>query len=157
MRRLPCLALTTLAVLATAGPAAAATPEQGSVGRDNLQQRWSGEAYGQPFNNFAQTKSAICLAPFCDSFALEVKDAGELTLRVTAPDSAGFVAVWVTLPNGTVERYDGASGEVANVITYEDAEPGNYTLRVWGNMLYGLDDGTYTGRATLVLPPEPTA
>lgn len=146
-----------IAALTVAAPSASgATPAAGEVSATQLTQSWTGEAYGQPMKlgEDFQTHD-LCIAPFCDSFALTVKDPGALRVNLVAPGSAGYVDVLVTFPDGTTEFLAGTEAEVAHEITYRTAAVGTYLFDIWPNRLYGLYNGSYNGDATLCPAPTP--
>jgi hypothetical protein len=146
------LAAATVAALTAAAPAAhAATPAEGEVSEAKLVQAWSGEADGQPLNNTPDTQThQLCIAPFCDTFSLNVRDPGTaLKVVFSAPSSAGFVDVLVIKPGGETERFGGTEDETTNEIVYEKPKPGAYTFDIWTNQFYGVLAGPYNAEATL--------
>lgn len=145
------LAAAAVAALTIAAPAAlAATPEKGEVSNSQLTQSWSGEAYGQPmkFGSDFQTHE-LCIDPFCDSFTLTVKDPGALKVFLSAPDSASYVDVLVTAPDGTTEFIEGNDTDVSHELIYRTVALGDYIFDIWPNELYGLYDGVIMGEAEL--------
>ena len=146
------LTVTAAALLAAAVPAAhAATPATGDVSEAHLSQSWSGEADSQPLNNDATTEThQLCIQPFCDTFTLNVKDLGTaLKVVFDAPNSAGFVDVLVTKPDGSTERFAGDSSSTTQEVDYDKAPVGNYTFDIWTNQIYGALAGPYDATATL--------
>lgn len=140
-------------------PAAhAATPEQGEVGTAQPKVTWTGEAYGQPLNNGIPDRSHdLCIAPFCDSFTLTVKEAGALRLRLDAPGSAGFVEAFITYPDGTTENFAGNDADTFQEIIWKKPALGTYLVDIWPNRIYGLFEGDYYGEAELCPAPTPFA
>jgi hypothetical protein len=138
--------------VATTVPAAhAATPAVGEVGNAKLVQAWSGEANSQPLNNTTETQTHdLCIAPFCDTFSLNVRDLGTaLKVRFDAPSSAGFVDVLMIKPGGETERFAGNADEDFNEIRLDKAPVGAYTFDIWTNNFPGPLGGTYSAEATL--------
>jgi hypothetical protein len=138
--------------------ASAATPSQGEVSASQPTQSWAGEAYGQPMKLGGPTQThALCIAPFCDTFSLTVKDAGALRVTLTAPTSASFVDVLITAPDGTTEFLEGNDTDVFQERTYKTAKLGVYTFDIWPNAIFGVYDGQYSGDAALCPAPTPFA
>ena len=101
MRMLVAAAFAALTLVPTAH---AATPAQGEVSAAQPKASWTGEAYGQPLKLGSGFQThANCIAPFCDSFSLTVKDPGALRVYLNAPGSAAYTDVRVTYPDGTSE------------------------------------------------------
>ena len=144
-----------LAALTVAVPAAsAATPAEGEVSAADPRTSWSGEAYGQPFKFGPEFQThELCIAPFCDSFALTVADAGNLRVNLNAPGSAGYVDVLVTHPDGTTEFLTGTETETSHVLTYENAPTGTYLFDIWPNELPVAYSGVIRGDAELCVAP----
>lgn len=155
MRLLAAAALA--AALAVPATATASSPESGEVSKDKLVQKWTGQVTSTFVHllvpNYQRTR---CDAPFCDQITLQVKDTGTLTLHLSAPDSASFVDMRVTKPDGEILVFDGNAEETTNTQVFEAAETGTWKVAIFDNSLYGLDAGDYSGRATLVLPPAAT-
>jgi hypothetical protein len=143
------------ALTSLAAPAAqAATPASGEVTAAAPLTSWSGEAYGQPFKLGSDFQTHdLCIAPFCDTYTLTVKDPGALRITMIAPGSASYVDVLVTKPDGTTEFLEGADGEVAHEIIYKNAAIGPYTFDIWPNEIIGAYDGQYNGDAELCAAP----
>jgi hypothetical protein len=140
------------AIVAAAVPAAhAATPAEGEVGNAKLVQAWTGEANSQPLNNTTVTQThELCIAPFCDTFTLNVRDLGTaLKVRFDAPASAGFVDVLVIKPGGETERFAGKADDNFSEILFDKAPVGAYTFDIWTNQFPGPLGGTYSAEATL--------
>ena len=151
MRILPVAAA--LAALTVAVPAAhAADPATGEVSATHLVQSWSGVAYGYPgkLAPFLQTHQ-FCISPGCDSFSLDVKDAGHLKVNLVAPGSAQYVDVLVTKPDGTTEFLQGSDPGIEQEVIYKNAAKGTYLFDIWPNELPVAYSGDYNGTAELCL------
>jgi hypothetical protein len=130
--------------------ASAAEPAHGEVSAADTTVAWTGEAYGQPLKLGEELQThELCIAPFCDSFTLSVKDPGRLRVDMVAPGSAGYVDVLVTRPDGSTEFITGSETEVAHRIDIDDAATGDYLFDIWPNELYGVYDGRVRGSAEL--------
>lgn len=153
MRSVPRLAATTiLAVLAIAAPASAATPASGTVSLAAPAATWSGTANGYLFtlaNDFVGT----CAQPYCDTFALTLADAGQLTVEATAATGGGFTRVEIDRPDGTTISDGGAADHRETRITIKSAEKGEYAVRVLTNRP-ATADGSYSASATLAPAAE---
>ena len=142
-----------LAALVVAAPAAhASEPATGEVSATHLAQSWSGTSYGYPFKIIPGTQThEYCIAPACDSFTLNVKDAGHLKVNLTAPTSAQFVDVLVTKPDGSTEFLQGSDPGISQEVVYENAATGTYMFDIWPNELPVAYSGAYNGTAELCL------
>lgn len=150
--RLPLAAATAALALLVPGTALAATPATGEVSKDKSTQKWSGQATSS-FVQFVPTvEDTRCDAPFCDEHTLEVKDSGKLTLVLNSPDSAMFVDMRVTTPDGEVTVFGGNDTEKVHTEVFDDAAVGTWKIAIYNNALAGLNTGDYTGKATLVVP-----
>ena len=145
--RLRLAACSILAVLAIASPAAAATPESGTISLAQPTASWSGTANGYLFtiaNDFAGT----CAPPYCDTFDLTLAEAGELNVTATAATGSGFTRVEIERPDGTWISDGGAADHRETSITIKQAAAGDYTVWVLTNRP-AHTDGSYAAQATL--------
>src|SRR5687768_10150662 len=153
MRSVPRLAAcTALVVLAFASPAGAATPASGTVSLAQPTAAWSGTANGYLFtvaNDYVRT----CQAPYCDTFALTLADAGQLTVTATAASGGGFTRVEIERPDGTTISDGGAADHRETTIAIKEAEKGDYVVRVLTNRPASAD-GSYSAVATLASAAE---
>ncbi len=144
---------TSLALLAAAMPAAAATPPSGTVSTASPQTAWAGTAHGYVVRNGVEL-TGLCEAPTCDTFVLTVADAGALTVTAQATGAdenfspGGFVYLEVVKPDGDYVLDGGEAGNPETSITIGNAEPGAYTVKVATNQDVS-EPGTYAGSATL--------
>jgi hypothetical protein len=147
------VASTLLLALALAAPAAAATPASGTVSLAAPSAAWSGTANGYLFTVANDFAAAPCQAPYCDSFALTLADAGQLTITATARTGGGFTRVEIERPDGTTISDGGAADHRETTLTIKEAEKGDYTVRVLTNRP-AHTDGSYDATATLAAPSE---
>ena len=149
------VAAAALAALTIAVPAAqAAEPATGEVSATHLSQSWSGEAYGYPgklLSIAGMQNHETCSMTLCDSFTLEVKDAGHLKLYLIAPGSAEYVDVLITKPDGSTEFLQSEEAGDSDEVVYENAAKGTYTVDIWPNEFPGGYNGQYSGTAELCL------
>lgn len=143
------------AALTLGSSAHAATPAQGEVSAAQPKVSWSGEAYGQPMKTPWTQTHELCISPFCDSFALNVKEPGALRVYLNAPGSAQYVDVLVTLPDGSTELLAGNDADDFQEIVYRKAAAGTYLFDIWPNEIIGVYDGLYNGDAELCPAPAP--
>jgi hypothetical protein len=141
-------ACTFLAAFALASPATAATPESGTVSLAQPSAAWSGTANGYLFTVANDFAAAPCEQPYCDSFALTLADAGQLTVVATAATGGGFTRVEIERPDGTSLSDGGAADHRETQITIKEAAAGDYTVRVLTNRP-ATADGSYSATATL--------
>ena len=106
------LAVALAAALAIAAPAGAATPASGTISLASPTVSWSGTANGYLFRT-ANEFTGACEAPFCDSFALTLAEAGQLTVTATARTGAGFTRVEILRPDGSYVG-DGGTNSAAS-------------------------------------------
>ena len=148
------LLLAAAALFAAVPAAHAATPAEGEVSAADPKVSWSGEAYGQPFKFGPEFQTHdLCIAPFCDSFALTVTEPGHLRVNLSAPTSAGYTDVVVTMPDGTSLFFAGSEDQVAHQLTDEDAPTGTYHFDIWPNELPVAYNGLVRGDAELCVAP----
>ncbi|HEV2812410.1 MAG TPA: S8 family serine peptidase, partial [Solirubrobacteraceae bacterium] len=141
------VACTVLSILALAAPAAAATPESGTVSLAQPTTSWSGKANGYLFT-IANDYVGTCAQPYCDTFALTLAEAGQLTVEATAATGSGFTRVEIERPDGTFVSDGGAADHRETRITIKQAEAGEYTVWVLTNRP-ATADGSYSASATL--------
>ncbi|MDQ3740950.1 MAG: S8/S53 family peptidase, partial [Actinomycetota bacterium] len=149
LRLAACSILSTLAI---AAPAAAATPESGTVSMAQPTVSWSGSANGYLMRTVTDFVVA-CEQPYCDSFDLTLAEAGQLTVEATANTGSGFTKVEIERPDGTFISDGGAADHRETRITIKNAEAGDYIVRVLTNRP-AHTDGSYSASATL---REPTS
>ena len=146
------VAAVSAALIAIALPSAAraSDPANGEVSASHLVQEWTGQSYGYPGKVSPQLQThQFCISPFCDSFSLDVKDAGHLKVDLTAPTSAKYVDVLVTKPDGSTEFLQGNDTDTVQEVVYKDAAKGTYLFDIWPNELPVAYTGQYDGRAEL--------
>lgn len=155
-------------IVAAAPAALAATPENGTVSSASPRAEWTGESggYGITAANIlvnAAGERMICEAPACDTYTLDVAEAGHtLTISVTSEQSS-ITQVEVEKPDGTwvMEYGTEAEGEEPNFTTmmkFSKAPKGTWIVRTQSNNA-GPDD-PYKAFAQLAVPgavaPPPT-
>ena len=152
-------ALTLSFILALAGAASAATPAGGTVSNTSPDITWTGTAPGylvDIVNSLDIVRT--CLPNICDGFDLEVADAGDLTISVTANGTSGFTQVHVIRPDGSIVSNDGADGNPTSELRIKDAEPGTYFVATHTNAPIVLADASYHAFASLAggstTPPD---
>ena len=126
--------------------------EEGSVSLAQPSIAWSGDAPGNTINiaNILTPLAGarpVCVAPTCDTFKLHVTDQGDLTVR--AVSGTRLVAVEVEKPDGQALMSNG-EGTNGTAVTLEHAEPGDYVVRVWVNVIGA--SAAYTASARLDAP-----
>jgi len=147
MRRLLCLLIVSAAALAV--PATASEPESGKVSRAAPKTTWEGAVTS--FQSWQTYNSGMgqCLKPSCDTFGLEVADAG-LPLRVTVESGDSTMFVEIVKPDGSKELF---GGETKATFTVKNAPAGSYTINVAQNE---STTAVHKGTAELILPaPAP--
>src|SRR5689334_21225530 len=146
------LAAAVAALLLSVPAAQAAEPATGEVSATHLAESWSGQAYGYPgkLAPFLQTHE-FCIAPGCDSFSLDVKDAGHLKVALVAPGSAQYVDVLVTKPDGSTEFLQGSDPGIEQEVIYKNSAKGTYLFDIWPSVLLVAYSGDYNGSAELCL------
>jgi len=136
-------------------PALAADPESGSISTAAPKVTWGGDTtagfgttFGQIFLHLAGQEQP-CQSPSCDEFALDVKDAGDITFSVTAETST-ISYLQVIKPDGSSVFADGLDPEGqpdnATVIKIKKAPAGAYKVQTAQN---NLTVDTYTAFAML--------
>jgi Subtilase family len=148
LRLLAC-SLAAAAVLAV--PAGAATPASGTISFAQPSATWSGTANGYLVTIGEDYADAPCRAPYCDSFALTLADAGQLTVTATAATGGGFTRIEIDRPDGSTISDGGAADHRETTIAIKEAEKGDYTVRVLTNRP-AHTDGSYAASATLAAP-----
>jgi hypothetical protein len=143
---------------ALAVPALASDPASGTLSNASPQTTWTGSSNGYgyyPIHNV--TGEGRCSPPVCDSYSLELADAGNLTLTVdnNAANGPGadVVQVDVTKPGGDVVQ-TGGTADKPTVVKIKNAEKGKYTVEVTTNE-QAANDGSYKGVAQLGNPAAP--
>lgn len=163
-----CLAATGVlgALVAVAVPAFAADPSSGKLSNSSPKVDWTGESNGYgyyPLHSIAQFGTdEPCSAPFCDTFALEVVDSGDVTITADNVSAGGpgsdSIEIDVIRPDGSITFNESADGKPL-VVKIKAAPKGTYELRVITNEnLSG--DGTYKASAMLgsaAVPAAPVA
>lgn len=147
MRRLLVLALAL--VLVPAAAASAATPASGSVSLAAPATTWTGTAPGYGVIVVNALGVRTCLAPACDQYTLDVKDAGDLRVRATS--GTGFTDLVVVRPDGTQLVNGGAADQPTSELAIKNAKPGRYLVRVTTNRTL-IADASYHAMATLGAP-----
>jgi len=148
-------ALVALVLLAAVAPVApAADPESGTVSRSSPKVTWTGQVTSfQSWQLYNQGQHR-CLQPSCDTFTLEVAEAGgNLALTVASQDSPSYVEV--VKPDGSSQLF-GSAETVKGTI--KNAPSGSYTIHVAQNE---STQATHQGTAELsfpsATPPAPAA
>lgn len=149
MSRLVLGSIVALALLVA--PAGAADPESGSVSASAPSTEWKGTAPGYGFSVFADTQGGIdpCEQPYCDSYTLDVKDKGTLTITLTTDSGAGFTTVEVEKPDGSKLYNGGNADDPKTVFKISNAPVGAYVIETETNE--SAEAGQYTGNATLTV------
>ena len=148
--------LSLLAAAAAALPAGAADPATGTLSNATPKTEWKGEAAGYGTSVLSDVNGAFvgpCQAPNCDSFAIDLKDAGDLTVTLTT-NVGSFMTMEVEAPDGTITYNGGADEAASTTIKLKKAATGTYTVRAQTTNTLA-DDYGYTGFAILGAPPAP--
>ena len=157
-----------VAVLAAALPtlAVAADPGTGTISTASPRVEWKGSTTGGFATTFSQIfvnvagEQEPCQAPSCDEFALELADAGDLTVAITA-DGSTISYVQVVKPDGSAVFADGIDpeGKEDNTTTLKikKAPKGAYKVQTAQNS--PLDDGysAFAQLGTAAPAPAPAA
>ena len=153
-RSLPLAALVSLAIIAIALPAQAAEPASGTLSDAAPSLQWSGEAGGYGTSVVADINGQFpepCEQPNCDTFDLELKDSGDLTVTLRTNEGA-FMTMEVEDPSGTITYNGGSEDSDTTTIKLKKAKTGKYIVRAMTNNTPAEEHG-YTGVATLGSPP----
>ena len=155
------IAVATAATASGAAVATAADPADGTVSASSPKVTWTGSTISSVSQFHAQhtaeSDDAPCEAPGCDSFALKVDTAADLTIGVDAGESdAQNVGVRVTLPDGSVVRASGpaAPGKPLK-LKIKAAKTGDYVVDYTNYYVDGPVE--YNGSAELAVAAPPPA
>ena len=143
MRRL--LALLTLLAVAAA-PALAADPSSGEVSKATPKVTWEGAITSFQSWQLYNQEQGQCIAPSCDTFTLEVKDAAPL-LNIVVESADSGIIVEVVKPDGSKEQFGGTELKVTAKL--KNPPTGSYTINVAQNE---QTQATHKGTAELVFP-----
>ena len=162
------VAVAVAAALTTAGvTAVASTPSSGKVGKSAPTAKWAGEntSGGVTGRQWDSNPDAACSAPTCDTYALDVLDAGgdlnlKVNLQVDGTGGDGTVYVRITDPSGKVTVLSGDSSPATTFkASVKGAAAGTYTIDITDAFLC-CGATPYTAQADLVFPvaaaPAPT-
>ena len=137
--RLLAAAALAAAAIATAVPALAVEPESGTISNASPRVDWKGET----INGGATTLPAVvnggtvagCIAPTCETFALTLADAGDLTVTASSPNDRKFVMVEIVKPDGSTIYNGGTETESSTTVKIKKAATGAYEVRIANNAL----------------------
>jgi hypothetical protein len=157
-RRLAVVA--TGATLVLSAAAIAATPENSTVSSETPRAAWTGAvtaSYAPRVVTLVTESDAVpCEAPYCDTFDLNVAEAGKpLTIGADAPGTDSAAPDQVTLriyaPDGELTiATGGATAGQPFAVEFEQSQKGTYTVEY---MTYYIDGPTdYHGYASLGVP-----
>lgn len=158
---LRCILLLALVVVpATAAPAA--DPSSGSISNATPTVEWTGLlAEGAvSYNGFNNDPALPCAPPSCDTFALEVKDPGQVTITVelqrVGSSGAANAGVRLTMPDGT-QSFQGGLSEPGKPykLVIKKAVAGDYTVDITDSFVGS--PGEYKASATLAGAAAPAA
>lgn len=155
------LALAGLLLLGLAAPAAAATPESGTVSAATPSVKWEGTApgYGVFPTDLLLTglgeDPAPCEAPYCDTFTLTVADKADLNVTALCRSADNFTELRVTKPDGELLFAQSAQGQAVR-IKVKQAVPGEYVVNVMTNDSV-IASGEYDAEAVLAIAPPVAA
>lgn len=148
-RRHRALLLCCSSLLAASIPAIAATPEEGTISSAAPRVEWKGETVGGALTTLSAIPNGgtiACEAPSCDSFALKLAEAGDLTVTASSDNDRKFVLLEIEQPDGTVIYNGGAETDSSSTTKIKKAPAGDYTVRVANN---AYDAQPYTAFAQL--------
>lgn len=142
------------ALLLAASPAAAASPETGTIDQyDNQRVDWSGEAMGSvlQYGHFFNGGQIVddCEAPLCDRFELTIAD-DKQRVEISAEDSTGYTEMQVKDPDGNEIFWDGGDDGMPTTFVATYLKAGTYTVEVLTDALApGIDDASYVAYAEM--------
>jgi hypothetical protein len=149
-----------LAVLAVSSPAAvAADPESGSLSKSSPSVSWTGVSDIGFLTTYSwivtdvvgEDAPVLCQAPSCDTFSLNVAEAGaDLVVAVTAGQE--ITGVVIEHPDGSRTYDEGIEPEPTTTVRLRRAKAGDYTVRV---AVTGIDAEPYKAVAGLEFPAVP--
>lgn len=119
--------------LAAAAPAHAATPASGTLPAPGSAVSWAGESAGFGPNLVAIAGVSVCAAPFCDSFRLEVGQAGRLVIESAADDGTTLDDMYVVKPDGSMTPLARGDESGPARVVIPDAAAGTYTVHNYLN------------------------
>ena len=132
--------------------AAAAEPSSGTVSASAPSVSWTGEAETAPFaRQMRDERFRRCAPAICDTFALTVRDPGQLAVQVKGEEKG--VGVQLTLPDATTvyaDNYDGDPEQPVRLVV-QGAKSGEYRVDMWQDASE-LDPHALAGDATLTVP-----
>ena len=144
------------AATSAAAVATAADPASGTVSASAPKVTWTGSTTSSVSafhaQHTAENDDAPCEAPTCDSFALKVEAAADLTVSVDAGESeAANVGVRVKLPDGSYVRTKGPAGPGKPLkLKIKAAKIGDYVVDYTNYYIDGPVE--YNGAAELAVP-----
>ena len=156
VRRAIPLAFAVAALAAAPGSARGAEPASGAVSAGSPAVTWSGTSsqgffttFGQVFINGLGGRTP-CEAPSCDTFTLDVRTPGDLTVQVTSEASIAYLQV--EKPDGGLV-YESGTDRTSRLMI-PGAPAGTYRVQTAVNTLAAE---AYTGVAGLPAPPPAVA
>lgn len=127
------------AAIATAVPALAAEPESGTISNASPRVDWKGETINGGLTTLPAVVNggtvAGCVAPSCETFALTLADAGDLTVTASSPNDRKFVMVEIVKPDGSTIYNGGTETESSTTVKIKKAATGDYEVRIANNAL----------------------
>ena len=157
VRRALAIAAGTAAAAGVAAPGLASEPSSGTVSASNPTVSWTGEAETAPFaEQMRNEQYRVCGPAICETFALRVEDAGDLTVQVKGEEHA--VGFQVIAPDGTkvfADNFDGDPAEPVTIII-QGAKTGDYGIEIWQDATEA-DAHQLSGSAQLAPPPAPAS